>query len=79
MRQQIELYLKRLRHSNHPDKDGLVRRFFSFSFNHINVEQLIIFRYLKDLIFISGLFFVLKISPKIKLNVNINCNPNQIM
>jgi len=77
MRQQIELYLKRHRHSNHPDKDGLEHRFFSFSFNSIPVEQFIFLKYFKDLIFVSGLFFVL--NNLIKTSVKNNCNPNQIM
>jgi len=79
MRQQIEQYLKRHRHSNHPEKDGFKCRFFSFSFNRINVEQFINLKYFKDLIFISGLFFVLNTLPHLNLSVNINCNPNQIL
>ncbi len=63
MRQQIELYLERLWH---PDKDGLKRHFSSFLFSQINIEQLIIFKYFKDLIFISGLFFELNIPTQIK-------------
>ncbi len=80
MRQQMNQYLRRRKSDNHPGKDGLATRFSLFSFNRFNVEQLIIFRYFqKDLIFISGLFFVLIFPFKASLiTINIS-NPNQIM
>ncbi len=60
MRQQIDQYLRRLTSDNHPENDGLITRFSFCSFNSLNADQLIFFRYIKkDLIFNSGLFFVL--------------------
>lgn len=80
MRQQIDQYLRRRKSNNHPGKDDFQRRFSVYSFNHFNVEQLIDFRYFqKDLIFISGLFFVLILHPIDCFLANTNYSPNQIM
>jgi len=78
MRQQSDQYLRRQKSVNHPEKDDLIHRFFTLSFNRINVEQFIFFRYLKDLIFSSGLFFVLFSEVKITC-INTNNNPNQVI
>lgn len=79
MRQQIDQYLRRRKSENHPGNDGLAGRFSSESFNHLNADQLINFRYFKeDLIFISGLFFVLLFQAGAMPCLSTNCNPNQI-
>ncbi|WP_289053885.1 hypothetical protein [Carboxylicivirga marina] len=80
MRQQIDQYWRRLKSDNHPEKDGLRCLFSSFSFNRINVEILIVFKYIKeDLIFISGLFFVSFLMHPPQIIANTYSNPNQIM
>jgi hypothetical protein len=80
MRQQVNQYLRRRKSDNHPGNDGLTTRFSSFLFNRINVEQFLFIRYFqKDLIFISGLFFVLNFPFKAFRIENTNSNPNQIM
>jgi len=79
MRQQIDQYLRR-KSDNHPEKGGFKSRFFSFSFNFINVEHIFSLKYFKeDLIFISGLFFMPNLQQAFIKLINLNCNPNQIM
>lgn len=57
MRQEENKYFRLKNQSYHPDNNGKIAFFFSFN-SRLTVEQFIFFRYLKDLIFQSGLFFV---------------------
>jgi len=57
MKQEENKYFRLKNHFYHPDNDGKIAFFFLFISRFI-VEQFIILRYLKDLIFSSGLFFV---------------------
>ncbi len=77
MRYEKDKYFHSFGRLSHPKKDRLNRNFVVDS-RLSNIEQFFIFRYLlKDLIFLSGLFFV-PIAPPILKNRNQN-NANQIV